>query len=260
MSALQADNTVYDQQADSWWNPHGFLNLLRYTVNPWRVPYFRRIIADSVTATPLQLLDVGCGGGLLAEEFARMGCSVTGIDPSEPSLATARAHAISENLDILYRQGFGDRLPFADAHFDFVSCCDVLEHIQDWDAVIAEIARVLKPGGVFLFDTINRTFYSWLVNIQVAQVFPPTRFLPRHLHVWNMFIKPQELRASLTRHGFGAPDFVGSAPGGSPLAALGALRRFRSGGATAEEVGRIAALHPSRNLLSSYMGHARRAA
>ena len=256
-STQTADNSLYDTLSETWWDERSLLNLLKTTVNPWRVPYFAKLLAQqSRTGEPLQLLDVGCGGGLLAEEFANLNCRVTGIDPSEQSLITARAHAQQRGLAIDYCQGFGDALPFPDASFDVVSCCDVLEHIPDWPATLVEIARVLKPGGLFLFDTINRTAYSWLVNIIIAQELPLTSFMPRNMHVWNMFITPEELEMGMRRCGLQQLDLVGAKPKGSPLLALQAIRRFKRGRATAAEVGAVAAMRPSRNVQGSYMGYA----
>ena len=262
MAAIQtADNSVYDTLSETWWDERSTLNLLKTTINPWRVPYFARLLQDHRQGKhEVALLDVGCGGGLLAEEFAGLDCRVTGIDPSEQSLQTARAHAQQQGLAIDYHCGFGDSLPFETASFDVVSCCDVLEHIEDWSATLSEIARVLKPGGLFLFDTINRTAYSWLVNIFLAQDFPPTRFMPRNLHVWNMFITPDELNAGMARHGLLRRDLVGASPKGSPLAALNAIRDFKRGRMTAEQVGARAAMRPSRNIRGSYMGYATRMA
>lgn len=252
-----ADNTLYDALSESWWDERSLLNLLKTTVNPWRVPYFARQSASHHSAEyPLTLLDVGCGGGLLAEEFAHLNCQVSGIDPSAQSIATARAHAQQQGLAIDYHCGFGNHLPFADASFDVVSCCDVLEHIEDWQATLADISRVLKPGGLFLFDTINRTAYSWLVNILIAQDLPYTRFMPKNMHVWHMFITPDELRAGMRKHGLHQRDLVGATPKGSPLRALRAIRGFNRGRLTAHDVGNVAAMRPSRNVRGSYMGYA----
>ena len=256
-TAQTADNSVYDSLSDTWWNEQGVLNLLRTTINPWRVPYYARLLAQRARpGQQLALLDVGCGGGLLAEEYAKLNCKVTGIDPSESSLVTARAHAQQCGLDIDYRCGFGNALPFPDASFDVVSCCDVLEHIEDWPATIAEIHRVLKPNGIFLFDTINRTPYSWLVNILIAQDLPFTSFMPKNLHVWRMFITPNELKAGMKKQGLTTHEIIGASPKGSPLAALKAIRNFKRGRINADQVGAIAAMRPSRNIKGSYMGYA----
>jgi len=138
-------------------------------------------------------LDIGCGGGFLAEEFARLGCNVTGIDPSAPTLETACAHAHRSGLDIDYRVGVGEELPVDDAGFGLAYCCDVLEHVDDLDRVIAETSRALKPGGIYLFDTVNRTWLSKLVAIKLMQDWKPTRVFDSTLHDWNRFIKPKEL-------------------------------------------------------------------
>ncbi len=255
------DNSVYDTLSDTWWDEYSMLNLLRTTVNPWRVPYFENILKPLLKEnTNLKLLDVGCGGGLLTEEFAKMGCKVTAVDPSASSLVTARAHAEESNLPIEYLESFGDKMPFEDNSFDVVSCCDVLEHIKDYDKTIQEISRVLKPGGVFLFDTINRTPYSYLVNIFIAQDFSVTSFMPKDLHVWNMFIKPKELKSSFSRHGFAAVEVKGSSPKGNPLVALQAIRAFKKGKMNAEEVGKKASFKVTGNTQGSYLGHTFKAA
>ncbi len=146
---MPVDNEIYNRLSSTWWDEQGFLNLLRTAVNPGRFGYFREVLLKQVGVDPVgkQALDVGCGGGLLAEEFARLGCQVTGLDPSELSLATARAHARQSGLDIAYRLGVGEALPFADETFDLAYCCDVLEHVNDLAQVLAEISRVLRKGG-----------------------------------------------------------------------------------------------------------------
>src|SRR5919197_1101903 len=149
------DNDLYNRMASSWLSECGLLNMLKTSVNPWRVPYFRRILVQLQIDPPgKSALDVGAGGGLLAEEFALMGFRLTGIDPSEQSIEVAKAHARRNGLEIEYRVGYGDSLPFPDESFEVAYCCDVLEHIQNWDAVLGEVSRILKSGGVFFYDTI----------------------------------------------------------------------------------------------------------
>lgn len=105
--------------------------------------------------TGLRALDIGCGGGFLAEEFARLGCRVVGVDPSKISIETAGRHAAGAGLDVTYLVGAGEQLPVADSSFDIAYCCDVLEHVSDLDSVIAETARALKPRGVYFFAYIQ---------------------------------------------------------------------------------------------------------
>jgi 2-polyprenyl-6-hydroxyphenyl methylase/3-demethylubiquinone-9 3-methyltransferase len=251
------DNDLYDRLADTWWEENSSLHLLKALLNPWRVPYFQRLLRQrKLDPRGKRALDVGCGGGLLAEELAAMGFSVTGIDPSEKSIAAAHAHAAQSGLPIDYHLGSGDALPFAEESFELVSCCDVLEHIPQWDAVIGEIVRVLTPGGVLLYDTINRTLYSKLVVIKLAQEWAWTRLLPPRLHAWEMFITPAELTLSLNRHGLQNREFVGTKVSGNPLQLLLALRRYKAGTISGAEFGKRAGFTEGPNIAGSYMGYA----
>ena len=254
----QIDNAIYDHVPTTWWEEDGFMAILRTSLNPPRFAYFKELLTERLRAEPagMRLLDVGCGGGLLAEAFAGLGCTVAGIDPSVPTLAAARAHAATQGLAIDYRHGRGDALPFPDASFDIVTCCDVLEHVDDLEATIAEISRVLRPGGIFLFDTINRTLMSKLVAIRMAQDCPLTRFMPRDVHVWDRFIKPVELRASLARHALSTGELRGLSPAFNPLAAGVALLRRKLGRISYAKLGEALKLKASGDLSISYMGYA----
>lgn len=251
------DNDIYDRLADGWWHERGFLNLLQSTLNPWRVPYFVRALeAAGIDPRAAHALDVGCGGGLLTEEAAAMGFSVVAIDPSARSLEVAHAHASTNGLRIEYRLGRGDDLPFAPATFDAVFCCDVLEHIATWDTVVAEMARVLRPGGVLLYDTINRTLASRIRSIKIAQDWKWTRYAPPNTHVWEMFITPKELLASFGRHGLTSLGMTGTAPKGHPIRALQLTRLFRAGKISSAEFGRRLEMTEGPVLSGSYMGYA----
>jgi 2-polyprenyl-6-hydroxyphenyl methylase/3-demethylubiquinone-9 3-methyltransferase len=116
---MPVDNQLYDRLSDNWWSDEGTLSLLRTALNPARVPWLRRTLTETLGREPqgLRVLDVGCGGGLLAEEFAKIGCRVTGVDPSSASLEVARAHAAKAGLEIDYRSASGERLPFDDGAF-----------------------------------------------------------------------------------------------------------------------------------------------
>jgi 2-polyprenyl-6-hydroxyphenyl methylase / 3-demethylubiquinone-9 3-methyltransferase len=256
---VSVDNEIYDRFAATWWAEDGMLHFLKTALEPVRFGYFQRILTEGLRLDPAQtrVVDVGCGGGILAEDFARLGCRATGIDPSEPSLTAARSHAAREGLDIRYAQAGGERLPFADASFGVACCCDVLEHVGDVDAVIAEIARVLKPGGVFFYDTVNRTLRSWLAAIKVMQEWAWSSFAPPGLHDWKMFIKPVDLAANLRRHGLEPHPVVGMAPALShPLALVKALRERKKGRITYAELGRRLRFKESRDTSVSYLGYA----
>lgn len=252
------NNHMYSELADQWWDENGTLHLLKVMVNPWRVPFF----ADALRAhfgadlSHIRLLDIGCGGGVLAEEFARLGPQVTGIDVSAESLAIARAHARTSDLPIVYQAGSATQIPFDGSSFEVVSCCDVLEHIRDWKLVIAEVARVLKPDGIFLFDTINRTPESKVNFIFGLQDFAFTKLFPKDAHVWDMFITPDELTAATEAHGMTVQNLRGGSIGADPLSTLREVRRFKRGKITVAELGSRLELKLSDDLTLNYLGYA----
>lgn len=252
---MPVNNAIYDSDAHLWWDDNSYLSLLRTSLNPARFGYFTAALERlKIDPRGRRALDIGCGGGLLAEEFARLGCNVTGIDPSARSVAAARAHAALSGLDIAYRVGRGEGLPFPDSHFDIVYCCDVLEHVEDLDAVLAETARVLKPGGLYLFDTINRTPLSWLAVIFAAQHFPLTRIFPPGTHAWGKFIRPDELSTVLRRHGIAAAEFAGLAPRVSAPVNAAWMLALKAGIINFGHYGRATAFRVVPDLSMNYAG------
>jgi 2-polyprenyl-6-hydroxyphenyl methylase/3-demethylubiquinone-9 3-methyltransferase len=258
---VPVDNQVYDEMAGSWWDESGFLHVLR-GFTPARFGYMRRVLTADLGIDPRgrKTLDIGCGGGILAEEFARLGCAVTGIDPSARSLEAARAHARAAGLAIDYRRGTGESLPFPDATFEVAYCCDVLEHVGDLPKVIAEISRVLKPGGIFLYDTINRTLRSKLVIIKLFQEWSWTSFMPPGFHDWRMFIKPEELLSLLAGNGLRNRDLTGLSPGVHPLRVVSILRARKRGKISYLEAARRIGLRESRDRSVLFLGYAVKAA
>ncbi|MBO0836807.1 MAG: 3-demethylubiquinone-9 3-O-methyltransferase, partial [Actinobacteria bacterium] len=196
--------------------------------------------------------------GLLAEELARLGLRVTGVDPSLPSLRTARLHADGAGLVIEYLVGAGEALPVADAAFDVVVCCDVLEHVTDVERVVAEISRALRPGGLFVYDTINRTIASRLVVIDLLQGWRRTRVAPPNLHAWDRFVTPAELIATMERCGLRSLGYTGLMPAANPVSLLGLLRRRRRGEIPSAELGRGGVMSLSRHTSILYVGHSRK--
>ena len=148
----------------------------------------------------------------MAEALAARGAKVTGIDPAAGAIAAAQDHAAKVGHSITYDVGVGEALPYGDAAFDAVVCVDVLEHVADLHRVLAEVARTLRPGGLFLFDTINRNLLARLATITVAEDI--LRLLPRGTHDPAMFIKPAELRAGLVNAGLVPGPFTGLGPRG----------------------------------------------
>ncbi len=205
---MRNDLTIYDKVADQWWSDE--LRWVRTLKNlvPGRLKWFDRHIDWS----DRDVLDLGCAGGFMAEAMAARGARVTGIDPAAGAIDAARAHARASGLRIGYDVGAGEALPYTDAVFDAVVCVDVLEHVADLDQVLAQVARVLRPGGLFLFDTINRNPLARFATITVAEDL--LRLLPRGTHDPAMFIKPRELRHAIQGAGLVPGPVTGLGPRG----------------------------------------------
>ena len=189
------DLTIYDTLAESWWQAGSKLHMLA-RMNPARFAYFDPIVGDWQGR---RVLDLGCGGGLTTACLAQRGATVIGVDLSRASLHVASRHARGHGRpESVFGCSRAESLPFADASFDIVWCTDVLEHLSDLPAAIAQIVRVLKPGGLFLYDTINRTWLSRPLVIWFWEYL--AGLAPRGTHDWRLFIRPQELCRLLTQH------------------------------------------------------------
>ncbi len=221
---MPIDNRWYDDLGDRWWDPCGPVSPL-HDLNPARFAYFQTALGSLVN---LRLLDVGCGGGLLAMKFAEAGAMVTGVDLSASSVAAGLRHARREKLQIDFAAARGESLPFADGEFDAVVSSDFLEHVPDLDNVIAEVARVLRPAGLFLYETVNRTLRARLVTVWLLERV--LSLIPKNTHDANMFIKPSELRQVMARHGLKNIETRGIEPEAGPVAALaGFIKRGSAG-------------------------------
>ena len=251
------DNQIYDRFGETWWDEANPLNMLNGSFTPGRFGYFRAVL-DRLEINPIGLraLDIGCGGGFMAEEFARLGCEVVGIDPSAISIATARQHAASSGLVIGYAIATGERLPLAGESFDLAYCCDVLEHVSDLDRVIEETARVLKPGALYLFDTINRTAASKVLVIKAAQDWRLTRIIDTELHSWEMFIKPTELEETLRRHALRLGEITGLGPRTNKASLLWNFIQARRGRITFGHLSTLMDVGQVTDTAVSYMGYA----
>jgi len=205
---MRNDLTIYDQVADQWWSDDiRWVRTLKNLV-PGRLKWFDR----HIDWQGRQVLDLGCAGGFMAEAMAVRGARVTGIDPAAAAIDAARHHARGAGLRIGYDVGVGEALPYDDADFDAVVCVDVLEHVTDLHKVLSEVARVLRPGGMFLFDTINRNPLARLATITIAEDL--LRLLPRGTHDPAMFIKPIELRRAMEGAGLVPGPVTGLGPRG----------------------------------------------
>lgn len=177
----------FDAIAHQFWDPQGGFGPLHH-LNPARAEFIGR----QANLRAARVLDVGCGGGLLAEALARAGAQVTAIDLAEGMIEIARLHAIESGLQIDYRQCAGSAmLPDAAGQFDVVTCMEMLEHVPDPEAVVQELAALARPGGAVVISTINRNLRSFLLAIVGAEYI--ARLLPRGTHEYERLIRPAEL-------------------------------------------------------------------
>lgn len=251
------DNGIYDQEGDIWWQPDSSLSLIKAVANPFRVRYAKKIFERlKINPEGKSALEVGCGGGILCEEIAGIGFNTFGIDPSNQSITTALKHSDESGLNINYATGTGEALNFQDNTFDIVFCCDVLEHVRDLPKVIFEISRVLKPGGIFLYDTFNRTFLSKIIAIKVMQDWKRWAILPQNLHEWEMFIKPSEIKYLLAQNHLAWQEHRGIVPDISVLRIWRYLYLRSKGNLSYQEFGKKFGLVESNFTNVMYMGYA----
>ncbi|MEJ2118462.1 MAG: bifunctional 2-polyprenyl-6-hydroxyphenol methylase/3-demethylubiquinol 3-O-methyltransferase UbiG, partial [Alphaproteobacteria bacterium] len=176
--------------ASEWWNPTGKFRPL-HDLNPARLEFMRDQIAahfdrDARAAKPftgISILDVGCGGGLISEPLARLGATVTGVDPGEENIVVAREHAQAQGLDIEYIVGTTDDLAAAGRTFDCVNALEVLEHVPDMTVFLKGCAALIAPGGLFITSTISRTLKSFALAIVAAEYV--LNWVPRGTHEWS---------------------------------------------------------------------------
>lgn len=190
--------------ASRWWDPEGEFKPL-HKINPLRLDY---ILDHCGGAFDKRALDIGCGGGLLAEGLARAGAKVTGIDLAPASLEVARLHALESQLDISYQAVSAEA--FAAEHsnqFDVVTCLEMLEHVPDPAAIVAAAAQAVKPGGKVFFSTLNRNVKSWLLGIVAAEYV--LRWVPTGTHQHQKFIRPSELLQMTDAAGLVAQNMTG---------------------------------------------------
>jgi 2-polyprenyl-6-hydroxyphenyl methylase/3-demethylubiquinone-9 3-methyltransferase len=200
--------------AEAWWDPQGKFRPL-HRLNPVRLAYIRDRAAahfgrDPLADQPLRgldVLDIGCGGGLLAEPLARLGARVVGIDAAQENLAVADLHARQSGLEIDYRHVSAEALAAAGETFDLVVNMEVVEHVADLDAFLAACAALVKPGGALATATLNRTPKAFLLAVVGAEYL--LGWLPRGTHDWRRFVRPSELAARLRPAGLSVSEIVG---------------------------------------------------
>jgi 2-polyprenyl-6-hydroxyphenyl methylase / 3-demethylubiquinone-9 3-methyltransferase len=209
-----AEVARFSALAADWWNPTGKMAAL-HRFNPIRLGYIRDLACRQFDRNPkhvgcltgLRLLDIGCGGGLLSEPLGRLGASVVGVDPSSRNIAVARQHAAAAGLSIDYRETTAEALADAGEAFDVVLAMEVVEHVADLALFVRCAAAMVKPDGLMVTATINRTLKSFALAIVAAEYV--LGWLPRGTHRWDKFVTPNELEAALARGGLQQCDARG---------------------------------------------------
>ena len=203
MNADPAELEKFGKLAHRWWDPAGEFRPL-HEINPLRLDW----IAQHASLDGAAVLDVGCGGGILAEAMARRGAKVTGIDLSEKALKVAQLHLLESRLDVEYRSVSAE--DYAAAHagkFDVVTCMELLEHVPEPGAMVAACARLVRPGGQVFFSTINRNPKSYLFAVVGAEYV--LGLLPKGTHDYMRFIKPSELSRWSREAGLRVDELIG---------------------------------------------------
>lgn len=182
-----AELAKFDALASRWWDPEGEFRPL-HQINPLRLDWIR----ESVNLEGARAIDIGCGGGILAEAMVAAGASVTGIDMAEGPLAVARIHQHESGAEVDYRRTTAEELAPSEAgQYDVVTCLEMLEHVPDPSAVVRSCAELVRPGGDVFFSTINRNPKSFVFAIIGAEYI--LRLLPKGTHEYEKFIRPSEL-------------------------------------------------------------------
>ncbi len=180
----------FSRIADEWWSETGKFKPL-HKFNPIRIDFISREISKNFKInSDLKILDIGCGGGLIAEPFAKIGASVTAIDASEKNIAVAKIHAEKSGLEIDYRVSSAEEL---DEKFDVVFALEIIEHVADIDHFVSSCAKLVKPNGLLFVATMNRTLKSLALAKFAAEYV--LRWLPIGTHDWKKFLKPSELNS-----------------------------------------------------------------
>ncbi len=196
----------FSKLASTWWDARGPMAAL-HKLNPIRLGYIRDKAAERFDRDPkkldclkgLRMLDIGCGGGLLSEPLARLGAQMVGADPAEENIAVAQTHADESGVAVDYRATTAEALAEAGEKFDVVLAMEVVEHVVDVKAFVATCASMVKPGGLMIAATLNRTLKSFALAIVGAEYV--LRWLPRGTHQWDKFVTPQELERNFESAG-----------------------------------------------------------
>jgi len=197
------NKTIFDTLSGEWWSETGSFEAL-HSFNPVRIKFILNSVGKSIKN--LNILDVGCGGGILCEPLARLGANVTGIDENKRAILVAKEHAKAMNLKINYMQCHITDINLK-KKFDIITCMEVLEHVQSVDLLIKKSTLYLKNGGFFVGSTINQTITSYLSAIFFAENV--LKIVPKNTHEWAKFVRPNKLKKELLKNDFSNIEFQG---------------------------------------------------
>jgi 2-polyprenyl-6-hydroxyphenyl methylase/3-demethylubiquinone-9 3-methyltransferase len=209
-----AELAHYESVAGLWWDSRSIAKWL-HKYNVVRVPYirdavsrqFRRDSSQPDCLRDLRVLDVGCGGGVLCEPLAQLGASVVGVDPARTAIGVAKRHAVETGITVDYRCATIEALARAGEKFDVVLAMEVIEHVANSADFLDRCADLVRPGGLVILSTINRTWKSYAFAIAMAEFV--LRLLPPGTHQWRRFVRPDEIRSSLETNLFRVVDVSG---------------------------------------------------
>jgi len=193
----------FDEHAHEWWNKRGPYKLI-HNLTPLRMEY----ITNQITLEDMDILDIGCGGGILAEELSKKGANVTGIDASEKTIKIAKQHSQENNLKIDYKYTtLEDHLKKSKKKYDCIICFELIEHVPDQLKLINDISKLSKKGTKLFLSTINRNIVSFLFAKVIAEYF--LKIVPAGTHQYQKFIKPSELNKLLEKSDYKTIDIKG---------------------------------------------------
>lgn len=213
-STIDADDVArFSRIADEWWDEQGKFKPL-HRINPLRIGYIRDKVCAHFARPQsgdallgLSLLDIGCGGGLISEPMTRLGAQVSGVDASAKNIAVAKLHAEKMGLSIHYRANSAEALAEQSEQYDVVLALEIVEHVANIPLFLTSLAQLVKPDGLLIMSTLNRTAKSYALAIIGAEYI--LRWLPRGTHQWQQFVRPSELVRGLSEHGLETQHITG---------------------------------------------------
>lgn len=199
----QAEINKFNNLAHEWWNVDGKFKTL-HQINPARMEF----ITKHINLEHKQVIDVGCGGGILAESMAKTEAKVTAIDLAPQSIEIAKLHLLESNLSVTYECiEVGAKAALQPEAYDIVTCMEMLEHVPDPNYIIQQCAKLLKPNGLAFFSTLNRNYKSYALGVIAAEYI--LDLIPKGTHAYQKFIKPSELRKLTSQNGLELIDISG---------------------------------------------------